>query len=62
MPVILDKKVYGNWLNPDENNPKILREIIQEGRISRNGYPVSKRVNSVSNNDPSCTEPVDKDN
>jgi putative SOS response-associated peptidase YedK len=59
MPVILDKKAYENWLDPDENNPKSLKEIIMEGIISGlNGYPVSRRVNSVSNNDPSCIEPV----
>ena len=62
MPVILDKKVYENWLNPDENDPKRLKEIIHEGAISGiNGYPVSRRVNSVSNNDPSCIEPVDSE-
>ena len=60
MPVILDKKFYENWLNPDENDPKSLKEIIHEGAISGiNGYPVSRRVNSVSNNDQSCIEPVD---
>jgi len=59
MPVILDKKVYGNWLDSDENDPKRLREIIHGGTISLlNGYPVSRRVNSASNNDPSCIEPV----
>ena len=58
MPVILDKKFYENWLNPDENDPKSLKEIIQEGTITGiNGYPVSRRANSVSNNDPSCIEP-----
>jgi putative SOS response-associated peptidase YedK len=58
MPVILDKKFYENWLNPDENNPKSLKEIIQEGVISGiKGYPVSRRVNAVSNNDPPCIEP-----
>lgn len=62
MPVILDKKVYENWLNPDENDPKNVKEIIKEGVISGlNGYPVSRRVNSVSNNDPSCIEPVDSE-
>lgn len=62
MPVILDKKFYGNWLNPDENNPKRLKEIIQEGSIyALHGYTVSRRVNSVSNNDPSCIEPADND-
>ena len=59
MPVILDKKVYENWLDPDENDPKSLKEIVQEGAISGiNGFPVSRRVNSVSNNDPSCIEPA----
>jgi len=58
MPIILDKKVYGNWLNPDENDPKRLKEILKEGTIfGLNGYPVSRRVNYVSNNDPSCIEP-----
>ena len=62
MPVILDKKVYEHWLNPDENDPKNVKEIIKEGVISGlNGYPVSRRVNSVSNNDPSCIEPVDSE-
>lgn len=60
MPVILNKKVYGNWLNPDENDPKSLKEIIQEGAISGiNGYPISRRINSVSNNGPSCIAPLD---
>ena len=60
MPIILDKKVYEHWLNPDENDPKNVKDIIKEGVISGlNGYPVSRRVNSVSNNDPSCIEPVD---
>lgn len=59
MPVILDKKVYGNWLNPDENDPKNVNEILKEGTIScLNGYPVTHRVNSVSNNDSSCIEPI----
>ena len=62
MPVILDKKVYGNWLNLDENDPKILKAIILEGTISGIcGYRVSGRINSVSNNDPSCVEPVDSE-
>ncbi len=60
MPVILDKQVYENWLNPNENDPKKLKEITQEGKISGlSGYPVSRKVNSVSNNDPSCMVPVD---
>jgi putative SOS response-associated peptidase YedK len=59
MPVILDKNAYESWLNPEENDPKILKEIIKEGAISDlNGYPVSRRVNAVSNNDPSCIKPV----
>ena len=60
MPVILDRKAHDTWLNPDENNPARLKEIVQEGRITGlNGHPVSRKVNSVSNNDPSCIAPVD---
>ena len=60
MPLILNHKAYDIWLNPDENDPKSLKEIIHEGAISDiKGYPVSRRVNSVSNNDQSCIEPVD---
>ena len=62
MPLILDHKAYDIWLNPDENDPKSLKEIIHEGAISGiKGYLVSRRVNSVSNNDQSCIEPVDSD-
>ena len=58
-PMILDRKAYGNWLNPDEKDPKRLRKIIQEGAVvAISGHPVSKRVNSISNNDPSCIEPA----
>jgi putative SOS response-associated peptidase YedK len=59
MPLILNHKAYDIWLNPDENDPKSLKEIIHEGAIITGiyGYPVSRRVNSVSNNDPSCIEP-----
>ncbi len=62
MPVILDHKAYDIWLNPDENDPKKLKAIILEGIIPRiYGYHVSGRINSVSNNDPSCIEPVDSE-
>lgn len=60
MPVILDRKYYGDWLNPDEKNPKRLGEIIRKGALTEiNGYPVSKKINSVTNNNPSCIEPAD---
>lgn len=62
MPVILDKKNYGNWLDPDAKDPKKLKEILLEGSVTAiSGHPVSKRVNSVSNNDPLCIEPADND-
>jgi putative SOS response-associated peptidase YedK len=62
MPVILNRNAYESWLNPSENDPKKVKEIIKEGVIKDiSGYPVSRSVNSVSNNDPSCIEPVNSE-
>lgn len=62
MPVILNRNAYESWLNPALNDPKKLKEIIKEGALRDiSGYPVSRRVNSVSNNDPSCIEPVNSE-
>ena len=61
MPVILKRSTYETWLDPALNDPKKLKELINEGAINElNGYTVSRRVNSVSNNDSSCIEPVSK--
>jgi putative SOS response-associated peptidase YedK len=60
MPVILKPQVYESWLDPENQN------VVELGRLLKNeiatelvSYPVSKHVNSVRNNDPSCIEPIE---
>jgi len=59
MPVILNSEIYEPWLDSqnldlDELKNILKREIITE-LVS---YPVSKQVNSASNNNPACIEPI----
>jgi putative SOS response-associated peptidase YedK len=61
MPVILNPDHYEKWLKPEIQDPKELEIILQDGIIrDMKYYPVSKRVNSVKNNDPNCIKPVDE--
>lgn len=59
MPVILRRESQDMWLNPDEKSPTRLKTIIREGLINElKRYPVSRKINAVSNNDPSCIVPL----
>ena len=59
MPVILHPEDYALWLDPgfDEKEPltTLLKPYSAE---AMEAYPVSRRVNSPSNNEPSCIESV----
>lgn len=58
MPVILDPEDYGRWLEP-ETDKEDLRALLQP--YTAGGlefYPVDRRVNKPSNDDPRCVEPV----
>ncbi len=59
MPAILSPEFHEKWLNPEIQDPKALKIILREGMVHDLEYhPVSKLVNSVKNNDPSCIEPI----
>ncbi|HUV76519.1 MAG TPA: SOS response-associated peptidase [Desulfobacterales bacterium] len=59
IPVILSPEFHEKWLNTDMQDPKALKIILREGMVHDLKYhPVSKRVNAVKNNDPSCIEPI----
>ena len=61
MPVILIPEFYEKWLNTEIKDPKELGVILQDGLIRDMQFnPVSKYVNSVKNNDPSCINPIDE--
>ena len=60
MPVILRPNTVNDWLNPDTHDIDQLKEILSDGKVENfKGYPVTNKINSPSNNDPSCIEPIE---
>jgi putative SOS response-associated peptidase YedK len=59
MPVILKSEIFEPWLDPENQDLDGLKNILKKEIITELvGYPVSKQVNSASNNTPSCIEPI----
>ena len=62
MPVILKPEVISDWLNPEMQDTDKLEKILQEGICQElRSHPVSVYVNSPTNNDPTCIEPINKE-
>ena len=59
MPVILPPEGYEVWLDPDvRETDQLLSLLAPYPPSDMEAYPVSRRVNSPSNNEPSCVESV----
>jgi putative SOS response-associated peptidase YedK len=59
MPVILKPEIYEPWLDPQNNNTDELKNILKNEIVTKLiSYPVSKKVNSASNNNAACIEPI----
>lgn len=59
MPVILPSEDYELWLDPDVNEPDLLLPLLAPYPVEdMEAYPVSRRVNSPSNDEPGCVERV----
>ena len=59
MPVILPPEVYEVWLDPDlRETDQLLSLLAPYPPDDMEAYLVSRRVNSPSNNEPSCVESV----
>jgi putative SOS response-associated peptidase YedK len=59
MPVILPPENYDMWLDPDMREAEPLLDLMRPYREDvMEAYPVSKRVNKPSNDEPSCVEPA----
>ena len=59
MPVILAPEDYSLWLDPDFKEKEALTSLLRPyPNDAMEAYPVSRRVNSPSNNVPDCIERV----
>jgi putative SOS response-associated peptidase YedK len=59
MPVILAPEDYSLWLDPDFKEREALTSLLRPyPNDAMEAYPVSRRVNSPSNNVPDCIERV----
>jgi putative SOS response-associated peptidase YedK len=61
MPVILHPSDYDIWLDTELENADLLRRLLRPfpSRLMQ-AYPVSRFVNSPSNDDPRCIAPVEQ--
>src|SRR5579863_3717379 len=60
MPVILDKSDYELWLDPGFTDVAALAHMLKPYDASNmRFYPVSSRINQVSNDDPVCALPTE---
>lgn len=59
MPVILKPEAFGPWLNRDNQDVRLLQDIVQNRVYTElKSVPVSKQVNSVKNNWPGNIRPL----
>ena len=60
MPVILDATDYDLWLDPWMTNVDAARDLLKpyDARLMR-CYPVSTRINRVTNDDEECSAPAE---
>jgi putative SOS response-associated peptidase YedK len=58
MPVILAPDAYDVWLDPSSERDELTGLLAPYPEDEMEAYPVSRFVNSPSNNDPRCVEPA----
>jgi putative SOS response-associated peptidase YedK len=58
MPVILPAGSYDVWLDPEADRDELYGLLAPYPEDEMEAYPVSRFVNSPSNNDPRCIEPA----
>jgi len=58
MPLILEKDAWEAWLDPERTDPKDIAPLLARHDVALVVFPVSDRVNSPDNDDPSLIERV----
>lgn len=62
MPVIIDKKDYTAWLDPENQDTNTLKTLLNPyPSSSMKAYPVSRRMNDPSHDEADCIKPVELD-
>lgn len=62
MPVILDSENYTTWLDPENHDSEQLKKLLNPyPATAMKAYPVSRRMNDPSHDEPDCIEPVNVD-
>jgi len=60
MPAILDPATYDLWLDPRVTDVGAVSDLLKPyDAKSMRSYPVSTRVNSVTNDDEECSRPME---
>ena len=59
MPVIIERKDYGRWLDADDNAATPVELLHPYAANQVRAWPVSQRVGNIRNNDASLLDPVD---
>jgi putative SOS response-associated peptidase YedK len=59
MPVILDRGDYDLWLDPGMKDAGAVSEVLKPCDSLMRCYPVSARINHVTNDDEECCAPVE---
>jgi putative SOS response-associated peptidase YedK len=61
MPVLLPREVWDDWLDPELDDTEYLQTLLEPPPDDVLGmYPISTRVNSVSNEGPELLEPIEE--
>lgn len=61
MPLILDEGDLARWIDPASRYPDLAALWRASPRVALRRHPVSRRVNRVENDDPSCSAPADEE-
>ncbi len=63
MPVILAPNDYNLWLDPQEQKPEALQQLLRPYPAkAMTSYPVSTLVNKPQHNTPECIMPISENN
>jgi putative SOS response-associated peptidase YedK len=59
MPVIIERADYDRWLDPAQEDPQLLQELLKPAPAQEmTMHPVSRKVNTPAQDEADCIEPI----